>query len=483
MKRRRYKVLRTNPKRAVLSCFYYADGTRCQRRCPDELFMYCAHHFVELQRRSVDDLLREAAECLWANTSLDESGLPHLACRDHRKWCRLSNAMAGLGIHGYQDEDELLDLLASVLALESPWKGRGLPAKGKAFELLVARLYVEELRPLAAFARGSADGVTRFQVFWNQKLESRTGGKPRQIDVLIRWYQSPMTTLTSAVECKDTEVEVEQVESFVTKLRAVGVDRGVIVSSVGFQAGAISTAKAHDIELRHLRADDFTLETEQKTVRLSRLGPVRIWFEPDREEEPARPMDSRTSVLMRGGATCDPQTLIAEAMLALPDLDAWPPAITYKLADTTIIFDDCRARPIAQLHVELGGEEHDETVTLKRPRRPVRFTITELATGASRTLGADELPITARPQMAAGSFYLNILGQAYYCTEISATELGFVLLRDPQHGAPLFVEGTQLIEEARHYYPVEDAALLQHLRDAWTEFQHLPGQPLHGKKD
>jgi hypothetical protein len=74
-------------------------------------------------------------------------------------------------------------------------------------------------------------------------------GDQREFDVLITRRQDHHTTRT-AIECKDwnTAVDVQEVESFITKYRRCGVHRAIMVSRLGFSKGAREAAAESSID-------------------------------------------------------------------------------------------------------------------------------------------------------------------------------------------------------------------------------------------
>jgi hypothetical protein len=62
--------------------------------------------------------------------------------------------------------------------------------------------------------------------------------------------RQPHRKLTVALECRDRSrrVTIDQVESFVTKVRHTGVSRGVIVSRLGFGGPALEKARHYGID-------------------------------------------------------------------------------------------------------------------------------------------------------------------------------------------------------------------------------------------
>ena len=104
------------------------------------------------------------------------------------------------------------------------------------FEVLVAALH-----------HSSTSGAT---VTWDERINGR------QFDVTIRFTHGVHDYLT-VVECRDREaaVPVGDVEAFVTKARGVRANKAVVVSSSGYQSGAIAVAKAENVVLLTVTED------------------------------------------------------------------------------------------------------------------------------------------------------------------------------------------------------------------------------------
>ncbi len=79
-------------------------------------------------------------------------------------------------------------------------------------------------------------------------------GAPRQIDVVLR-HKSAFYEHLILVECKywKRRVRREQVDAFVTAVRDLRAARGVIVSTKGFQQGAVTQARLDGIDLFTIR--------------------------------------------------------------------------------------------------------------------------------------------------------------------------------------------------------------------------------------
>jgi hypothetical protein len=109
----------------------------------------------------------------------------------------------------------------------------------------------------------------------NAKLPGRNSGADRDVDVLIEGRLN-MFDVRIAIEAKNykNRVGVEKVEALCTKLRDIGADLGVMVSSMGFTEPAKAAALANDIQLYEVY--------DQRLDNTSLFLPVRLVLpEPD----------------------------------------------------------------------------------------------------------------------------------------------------------------------------------------------------------
>ena len=107
-------------------------------------------------------------------------------------------------------------------------------SKWKNFERLVAAIHY-------AVKQGG-------QVTWNDTINGR------QFDVTIKFKYGLYTFLT-VIECKDykSSVPLEKVEAFVTKALDAKANKGIMVSSSGYQEGCFRVAERHNISLYTLK--------------------------------------------------------------------------------------------------------------------------------------------------------------------------------------------------------------------------------------
>ena len=103
-------------------------------------------------------------------------------------------------------------------------------------EVLVAKIQ-EQLAPGA-------------EVIHNARMKSRSSGKTRQIDVLVR-QRLGQYEMNIVLECKDYSrpVDIKGVEAFHGLLEDVGANKGALVCPAGFSQGAKDRASGLEIDL------------------------------------------------------------------------------------------------------------------------------------------------------------------------------------------------------------------------------------------
>ena len=78
----------------------------------------------------------------------------------------------------------------------------------------------------------------------NVKLPSRSGGRRRQIDVLVEGNIFGLTNASLIVDCKRWKqaIDIADVERFIGLVEDVGADMGMLVSAAGASDGAMNRA-------------------------------------------------------------------------------------------------------------------------------------------------------------------------------------------------------------------------------------------------
>lgn len=102
------------------------------------------------------------------------------------------------------------------------------------------------LETLKAYAE--KEKLNDFTIKHNQKIKSDDG--IYQIDVLAE-YTALGTKNTILIECKKyrNSVKKEVVNALQAKLQSLGAQKGIIISTSGFQSGAVQYAEKHGIAL------------------------------------------------------------------------------------------------------------------------------------------------------------------------------------------------------------------------------------------
>lgn len=102
------------------------------------------------------------------------------------------------------------------------------------------------MKTLEAYAK--REKLPNFTIKHNQKVETNDG--TYQIDVLAE-YTALGANHTVLVECKkqSRSVEREVVVALNGKLQSIGAQKGILISTAGFQSGAVQYAKTHGIAL------------------------------------------------------------------------------------------------------------------------------------------------------------------------------------------------------------------------------------------
>ena len=102
------------------------------------------------------------------------------------------------------------------------------------------------METLKAYAE--REGLQNFAIKHNQQVQTYDG--TYQIDVLAE-YTALGCINTVVIECKKHSRSIERflVAELYSKLQSIGAQKGILISSCGFQSGAVEYAKVHGIAL------------------------------------------------------------------------------------------------------------------------------------------------------------------------------------------------------------------------------------------
>jgi hypothetical protein len=227
------------------NCCFIENSTRCLRpRKP--LSNFCEKHQQFFKAQSNQEIIEKLSTAVRSCIFVDPNKKISPA-QDKGAWIPFINLFNEMIDRGYKYEEVMLSVKSqqeTTGVLDDILAEIGRDPKWKRFEKIVNAIH--ELKSEGA------------EVKLDDEIIGQRTGRPRQIDISARFKHGYYSYLI-VVECKDYNgrIPIEKVEAFRAKIEDVGAQKGIMVSSGGFQAGAEATAKAYNIEL-------FTLE-EVKT--------------------------------------------------------------------------------------------------------------------------------------------------------------------------------------------------------------------------
>lgn len=225
----------------AVNCYFIENSQRCREaRLPFSNF--CEKHCGFLKTQSNREIIKQLSiavrNCV-SITADKKIGAVH----DKAAWIEFTNLFNELIDRGYEYHEVMLSIRGETEesgVFDDVLSEIGHDPKWKKFEKIVCAIH--EMRLQGA------------EVKFNDSIVGKRTGRPRQIDISVRFNHGFYSYLI-LVECKDynRKVPIGELEAFRTKIEDIGAQKGIMVSSAGFQAGAEETAKAYNIEL-------FTLE-------------------------------------------------------------------------------------------------------------------------------------------------------------------------------------------------------------------------------
>jgi len=346
------------------------------------------------------------------------------------------------------------------------------------FEKLVAEIHRAELQGA--------------EVRWNEKIGRR------QFDVIVRLTAGIYSYLT-VIECRHQvdPLRVERVDAFVTKTRDVNANKGIIVSSSGFQQGCYEVARRHGIELLTLtevldapegqisdtltpgvRIHSFVLlcgDSIQEGLRLPEernilpflVKETQVTFDGERQSLESL-IDSRFEELLESGSS-EPQQFRQEftgfASVTLPDIKTGNTleTITFTLRALEFKYQIVPMRYIT-------GDGRDPYLTERR------YELRNVLTGERALYDPQKVAPDLEPAFEAGKFYYNVaLRFLYYCDDVSGDLITLTMIEGYQHGKHLQATFTVLRKDAGSYVEVTDQAEIDRLSAMLATLKRLSG--------
>ena len=127
-----------------------------------------------------------------------------------------------------------------------------------------------------SFVQRVVESLVGVDVFHGKEYEGRITGRKIKVDVSFVLSIAGGVSLLVLVECKHYghRVPVDDVEEFHSKLDDIGAQKGILVTTIGFQEGAVKAARGRRIALALLTAAAQPGEIQYVVNRLGPLEPV-----------------------------------------------------------------------------------------------------------------------------------------------------------------------------------------------------------------
>ena len=293
-----------------IRCSFIDKGERCVNR-KESFSPFCSEHreyFTDIDNKTLlEKIAKYVRECIYVTK--EKKVAPQ---RDLTIWGQFTNCVNELFARGYRYE-EVLSSVGNIMKTERVfddiYRQLGKDPKWKKFEKIIADIHVL-----------NAEGA---KVEFNDRIEGKTTRQKRQIDVSLRFHHGYYQYLV-IIECKDLKgkVPIKEIEAFRTKMEDVRAHKGIMVSSKGFQKGAIEAAKGFNIDLFTLREEigDWTETIRQNVTRIP--FPTDIQFDHPIVDKPLVPHKQSISpqeILLYKDEKSPPVSLAQIEM----DISAW----------------------------------------------------------------------------------------------------------------------------------------------------------------
>jgi hypothetical protein len=461
--------------KGITGCRFCADAVRCNQPVDRSSLFFCSKHKDHFAGLSNRELLENAAHCLRSTYYVSEKKTVERST-DGKLLGNIDTLLFELEARGYNPREAVEAIIAvqDNLGLNDDLdRAVGRDPKWRKFEKIIAGLH--------KFAEMGA------QVVLDDHITGKITKRKRQIDVSLRFKHGFYEYLL-IVECKNykNKVPVKDVEAFQTKKQDVGADRAVMVTTVGYQAGAIETARAYNIELRTLMEEvsDWTNVVKSEVIRFPFFSGAE--FDHDPLNRPLltewKPLTYDSIVFLREAEGKSPVTLeelIKNIAVQLHKGGAQLPAVaTVPFNPPWQVLFPGEQTPFSVRGVKLRFEPYllrtDRTIDM--PPRVSKYIYTDIFGKDRREVPAGAVPIGLDTVLEPGKYYKNDRGGYYKCLEIKGNDVMWLEMniRHDGNGQAFHGEFIQDLKFACYYLPVTESielAGLEHLYARLEEYE------------
>ena len=336
---------------------------------------------------------------------------------------------------------------------------------------------------VAAIHRAEHHGAV---VKWNDEIAGR------QFDVTVRFDAARYHYLV-VIECKNyttRAVTAEEVDALVTKARDVNANKAIIVSTSGFQRGAVEVARRHGIDLVTVAEEEAASPayiTDQTTpvlyignVRLDVLGGDPLVF----SDDPPRQHYQMRHTLLRGRD----ESMTVERLADILTREDRVPSLKRTAFSKEWVFPEpvlatgeaLEHGDVRVTRVSFDCEVHDARIMDRDchldphvlARMNLVYRLRNVVTGEDWTFdGALRFDTVLRP----GHFYVQPgNGFSYYCHAVDQGQATIFLVESYQHGNLLRAQLRQSVDESYHYLEVDYEREIQRLQKLLAPLLRAP---------
>ncbi|RTL67100.1 MAG: hypothetical protein EKK42_15085 [Pseudonocardiaceae bacterium] len=339
--------------------------------------------------------------------------------------------------------------------------------------------------------------TTGADVTWNEELNGR------QFDVVVR-FRLGMLSYLVLIEVKNRtrKTSASDMDAFVQKSRDQNANKAVFVTAAGFQAGAISVAKRHAVDLFTIVFDEHgaSMSPQMSFIAITRGGAtespqwnlsepelgtniedieliyadgrnflipnepsqMRYYLEQTKLPDGRKLRDAieveRLPLVSLGEHQTFDLDLSTPTEIAPPDTFAFP-------AGTILKF---RLHFTGRMGRRIQGNILFEPTILALP-----VIYTDVLSGQSWQFDVRSLPL-GNKRVSVGQFYLIMHPITYfYCDAIIGEQIRWYLVESFQSGQLIQAIMTQDIKYSSHYIPVRDKTIVDRLRSRLDRMKSL----------
>jgi hypothetical protein len=467
----------------ITGCRFCANAVRCNKPIDRSSLFFCSEHKDHFAGLSNRELLEKAAHSLRAIYYVSENKTVEQTT-DGKLLGEMDTLLFELEARGYKPREavEAITAVQDSLGLNDDLdRAVGRDPKWRKFEKIIAGIH--------KFAEMGA------QVVLDDHVIGKITKRKRQIDVSVRFKHGFYEYLL-IVECKNYKykVPVKDVESLRTKMQDVGADRAVMVTTVGYQAGAIETARAYNIELRTLAEEvsDWTSVVKSEVIRFPFFAGAE--FDHDPLDRPLAtewtPLTYDSIVFLRQAEGRSPVTfaeLIKNIAVQIHERgERLPAEVTVPFDPPWQVLFPYEQNPFPVRGVTLRFEPYvlrtDRTIDL--PPRVSKYIYENVVGQDRREVPANAVPIGLDTVLEPGKYYKNDRGGYYKCLEIKGDDVIWLEMniRQDENGQAFHGEFTQDMKYACYYLPVTEPVELAGLERVYArleEYERLTGNLRH----